>query len=273
VWSLRRIIALLTDYGYRDPYVGVVKAVIKSINPDVEIIDLTHGVGRHSIVEAAVLLAVSARYFPKGTVFLVVVDPGVGGPRRGIVVETSNYILVGPDNGCLTLLAEEDGVKRVFDITNSKYRLPVVSHTFHGRDVFAPIAAWISLGVPLEELGVEVEYSGLNRISIEKPRVRREERAIEASVLYIDVYGNVMTNVKAGDLTTLNPSVGSTMQLIAKNRSYKCTYVPSFSWVREGEIACYINSWGYLEIAVNKGEASTTLGLSIGDKIVVAIPH
>ncbi len=270
---MRRIIALLTDYGYRDPYVGVVKAVVKSINPDVEIIDLTHGVERHSIVEAAVLLAVSARYFPKDTIFLVVVDPGVGGPRRGIVVETSNYILVGPDNGCLTLLADEDGVKRVFDITNSKYRLPTVSNTFHGRDIFAPIAAWISLGVPLEELGVEIKYSDLNKITIEKPQVRLEERAIEASVLYIDVFGNVMTNVKADDLITLNPNVGGTMQLIVKNRSYHCTYVPSFSWVREGEIACYINSWGYFEIAVNKGEASITLGLSIGDKIVIAIPH
>jgi len=113
------------------------------------------------------MLAVSARYFPKDTIFVVVVDPGVGGERKSIVIETNNYILVGPDNGCLSLLAEIDGIKRVFDVSNSRYRLPVVSSTFHGRDIFAPVAAWISRGIPLEEIGVELKPDEIVRIEIE----------------------------------------------------------------------------------------------------------
>ncbi|MEM2382688.1 MAG: SAM-dependent chlorinase/fluorinase [Desulfurococcaceae archaeon] len=148
--SIKKLIALMTDFGYKDPYVGVMKGVIKSINSDVEIVDLTHGITRHSVLEAAVNLLVSAKYFPQGTIFVVVVDPGVGSERRALLVETNNYILIGPDNGCLSLLMERDGVKRVFDVSDSQYRLSKISSTFHGRDVFAPIAAWVSRGVPCE---------------------------------------------------------------------------------------------------------------------------
>lgn len=264
---MKKIIALMTDYGYKDPYVGVLKGVIKSINPDAEIIDLTHGVERHNILEATVMLAVSARYFPRNTIFVVVVDPGVGGERKSIVIETNNYILVGPDNGCLSLLAEIDGIKRVFDVSNSRYRLPVVSSTFHGRDIFAPVAAWISRGIPLEEIGVELKPDEIVRIEIEKPRVDLENRVVDASILYIDVYGNIMTNIDETLLQQVKPALWSSIQISVNNRVYECKYVPSFSWVREGELACYINSWGFFEIAVFKGDASRLLGARQGERL------
>lgn len=259
----------MTDYGYRDPYVGVVKGVIKSINPEAEVVDLTHGIERHNVVEAAVMLAVSARYFPPGTIFVVVVDPGVGSSRKAVLIETTNYILIGPDNGCLTLLAEVDGVKRVFDISNSKYRLPRVSHTFHGRDIFAPVAAWVSKGIPLEDVGVEVKYEELVRIPIEKPRVSYEEKQVEGIVLYIDVFGNIMTNISEDIFEKLGFKLGSKLLVSINGKEYKCTYETSFSKVPPGELACYINSWGYFEIAVNLGNAAEALGAKQGSKVLV----
>ncbi|MEM0000100.1 MAG: S-adenosyl-l-methionine hydroxide adenosyltransferase family protein [Desulfurococcaceae archaeon] len=266
---MRRIIALITDYGYKDPYVGVMKAVIKSINPEAEIIDVTHGIERHNILEAALTLTVSAKYFPPSTIFVVVVDPGVGSGRRAVLIETSNYVLVGPDNGCLTVLSERDGVKRVFDISNSKYRLSQVSHTFHGRDIFAPIAAWVSKGIPLEDIGVEVEYDELVKIGVDKPQIDVERRVIEGAVIYIDVFGNVMTNITEEDLGAFKPSHGSKLVLVINNKSYSCTYEASFSRVPVGELACYINSWGYFEVAVNMGNAAKLLNVTPNKPVAV----
>ncbi|MEM1879504.1 MAG: S-adenosyl-l-methionine hydroxide adenosyltransferase family protein [Desulfurococcaceae archaeon] len=267
----RRLIALMTDYGYRDPYVGVVKGVIKSINPDAEIVDLTHGIERHNVLEAALMLAVSARYYPRGTIFVVVVDPGVGSARRAILIETTNYILIGPDNGCLTLLAEKDGVKRVFDISDTKYKLPKVSYTFHGRDIFAPVAAWVSKGVPLDDVGVEIDYDSLVKLSFDKPVIDAGKRVIKARVLYVDVYGNVMTNVSADELVALNLVYGSKINVETSTSKHTCTYEASFSRVPEGELACYVNSWDYLELAVNKGNASKKLGVKQGDTLIMRV--
>jgi len=264
---MKRIIALMTDYGYRDPYVGVLKGVIKSINPEVEVIDLTHGIERQNILEAAIILAVSAKYFPQGTVFVVVVDPGVGSARRALVIETTHYILVGPDNGCLTLLAEQDGVKRVFDISNTKYKLPVVSQTFHGRDIFAPVAAWISRGVPLEDIGVEISYESVIKIVVEKPIVDLEDKCIIGRVLYIDIFGNIMTNITEKELSLMGVQLGSKLNVLVNSKRAVCTYEISFSRVPIGEYACYLNSWGYLEVAVNMGSAVEKLGISRGDVI------
>jgi S-adenosylmethionine hydrolase len=269
--SVRRIIALITDYGYRDPYVGVVKGVIKSINPDAEIVDLTHGIERHNVLEAAVMLSVSAEYFPPGTIFVVVVDPGVGGLRKAIVVETTHYVLVGPDNGCLTLLAEKDGVKRVIDISRTKYRLPVVSHTYHGRDIFAPVAAWISRGVPLEEMGEEISYEDLVKLSIERPNVDINSKAMRGRVLYIDVFGNVMTNITSGEVSELNLKLGVKLLIRVDSKSAVCTYETTFSKVPVGDFVCYVNSWGYLEVAVNMGSAAEELRVKQGDVVFLTV--
>ncbi len=265
--SVKRLIALITDFGYKDPYIGVMKGVIKSINPDAEIVDLTHGITRHSILEAAVNLLVSAKYFPQGTIFVVVVDPGVGSERRALLVETNNYVLIGPDNGCLSLLMEKDGVKRAFDISSSRYRLANVSGTFHGRDVFAPIASWVSRGVPLEDIGVRIDVGSIARVRVEKPKYDLGEKTIMGRVLYIDLYGNVMTNVEANYINLVKAEYGSRLNVTVDSGEHQCIYEKSFSRVLRGELACYINSWGFLEVAVNMGDASQFLGVKPGDKI------
>jgi len=264
---LKPLIVLLTDFGYRDPYVGVMKGVIKSINPTAEIIDLTHGVTRHDILEAAVTLLVSARYFPRNTIFVCVVDPGVGSERRALLIKTRNYYLVGPDNGCLTLLADFDGVESVIDISETPFSLREKSYTFHGRDLFAPVAAYLSLGYNPSMLGRLISYDQVVKISIPKPQVKDD--SIEASVLYIDIYGNVMTNITSDLVEKLGFKLNETLTVKTKDRIAKCRFVKSFSHVAEGEYACYINSWGFFEIAVNKGDASRMLGVNRGDMILI----
>lgn len=259
----------MTDYGYRDVYVGVVKAVIKSINQDAEIIDITHGITRHDVLEAAVMLNVSADYFPRGTIFLVIVDPSVGTTRRALLLETTRYVLLGPDNGCLTLLAERDGVKRAFDISNSDYRLPEVSQTFHGRDIFAPVAAWVSRGIPLEDVGVEIAYESLLKITVEKPSINVEEGSITGSILYVDIYGNVMTNIKARDIEALKLPYGTKLQLVLDDKNYTCIYETTFCKVSKGEMACYINSWGFFEVAIYMGNAAKFLGADVYKRVKV----
>ncbi|WP_434731641.1 S-adenosyl-l-methionine hydroxide adenosyltransferase family protein [Thermogladius sp. KZ2Tp1] len=261
------LIALLTDYGYKDPYVGILKGVIKRINPAAEIVDLTHGVERQNIREGALILKSSAKYFPPGTIFVAVVDPGVGSQRRSILVKTRNYILVGPDNGLLSLLAIEDGIEEVYDIGESRYRLERVSGTFHGRDIFAPVAAYASLGVPLSELGERVDSNSIQVIEIPKPSVHGE--SVRARVIYVDVYGNVLTNVEPWLLDSLGWRMGDTLLVEAGSARRECTLTRSFSLVKVGELACYISSFDYLELGVNMGDASRELGVRLDDELVI----
>lgn len=150
------MIAVLTDFGTLDPYVGIMKGVMLGINPVAQIVDLTHAVVRHNVREGAFLLANSVRYFPRGTVFLAVVDPGVGGARRPLAADAGGYQFVGPDNGLLSYALDDLGGGRAVALTESAFRLPQVSYTFHGRDVFAPAAAYLSMGTPLDALGTPV---------------------------------------------------------------------------------------------------------------------
>jgi len=265
---LNKLIVLLTDFGYSDPYVGVMKGVIKSINPFVDIIDLTHGVSRHDVVEAALILMVSAKYFPRNTIFVSVVDPGVGGSRRALLIRTRDYYLIGPDNGCLTLLARENGIVKVYDISNSRFRLREVSHTFHGRDVFAPVAAYLSLGYSMEELGVEINPGDIEFIEFREPIISGDE--IRGEVIYIDIYGNIMTNIMSNNVDQMGFREGDVLRIMHRGMTYKCRYVKSFSHVNPGEYACYLNSWGYFEIAINMGSASKEMGVSRGDEIILS---
>ncbi len=258
-------IVLITDFGLKDPYVGVMKGVIKTINPEAQIIDLTHNVRKFDINAAAVILLVSAKYFPRGSIFTCVVDPGVGSSRRAILIVTKNYYLVGPDNGCLSLLAEEDGVIGVYDISRSPYRLPRVSGTFHGRDVFAPIAAWLSRGLKPEQLGEPID--DYVKLDIQKPRV--SGNIIEGMIIYIDHFGNIMSNISRELIEKVGIRLGDTINVLLGSRGFKCPYVRSFSNVPEGEVACYINSWGYFEIGINKSSAAELLKVETGEKIKI----
>jgi S-adenosylmethionine hydrolase len=263
----RGLIVLLTDFGLRDPYVGVMKGVIKSINPEAEIIDLTHNITPQDTYEAAIILMVSASYFPKNTIFVCVVDPGVGSHRRALLIRTRNYYLIGPDNGCLTLLADMDGVLEVYDVSNSKYRLGSVSYTFHGRDVFAPIAAWLSRGIKLEELGVRISYNNVVRYVLEKPVITPGR--IDGRIIYIDHFGNLMTNIHREHLEKIGISYGDKLSINISDKRIKCILTYSFSNVNIGETACYINSWNYFEIGVNHGNASEKYGVNKNTKITI----
>jgi len=262
------LIGLITDFGYKDPYVGVMKAVIKSINPRVEIIDITHGIERHNILEAAVNLLVSAPYLPRGSIIVVVVDPGVGSSRRALLIRTKNYFLIGPDNGFSTLLVEYDGIVKAYDISNSRYRLPKVSHTFHGRDIFAPVAAWVSLGIPPEEVGIEIDYNTIVKLEIPKP-LKVNDNSIQSMIVNIDVFGNAMTLINEEMVKSIGLKYGDKIVIETKNGVWESIFERSFSLTTPGSIVTYINSWGYLEIAINMGNASQSLGLRTGDFIII----
>jgi hypothetical protein len=186
-----KTIAILTDFGLKDNFVGVMKAVILKINPKVNLVDITHEISPQNIKEAAFLLLKSYSYFPKGSVFLVVVDPGVGSKRRPIAIKTKNYYFVGPDNGILSLAAINDGVKEIVHLKNKRFFLKEVSSTFHGRDIFAPVSAYLSKGVTLAYLGEKIKEI----CKLELPSFKREKDKLVAEIIYIDRFGNLITNI------------------------------------------------------------------------------
>ncbi len=261
------VIVLLTDFGLKDPYVGVMKGVITRINPMVKIIDLTHEITRQDVYEAAITLFVSYKYFPGGSIFVSVVDPGVGSRRRAILIVSRNYYFIGPDNGSLYPAAKDDGVVRVYDVSSSRYILKEVSYTFHGRDVFAPIAAYLSLGLRPEQLGVMIAADELSKILIPEPIVSNE--GIGGSIIYVDTFGNLMTNITSRILVNNGVTYGSHLTIRLGGKEIECILVPSFSHVPRGKLACYINSWGYFEIGVNHGSATDMLGINKGADVLI----
>ena len=188
---MRPVIALLSDFGTRDHYVGTMKGVILGICPDVTLVDITHDVAPHDVLEGALELAASYRFFPAGTIFLAVVDPGVGSSRRGIAAEIGDYRFVCPDNGVLTGVVRETPPKKVIELTERRYARPTVSRTFEGRDRFAPAAAWMAKGIQLTALGRNLpDYQ---RLDIPTPVV--ENGQVSGAVLRVDRFGNLITNI------------------------------------------------------------------------------
>src|SRR5918999_2718076 len=187
----RPVVALLTDFGTRDHYAGTMKAVILGICPDVTLVDITHDIPPHDVMTAALELAASYKYFPSGTIFLVVVDPGVGSARRGIAADTGEFRFVAPDNGVLTAVLKETPAKRVVELTERRYARPTVSRTFEGRDRFAPAAAWLAKGVDLSTLGRSA--GTIQQLAIPLPQIDGDLLAGE--VLRVDRFGNLVTNI------------------------------------------------------------------------------
>src|SRR5437867_6090473 len=187
----RPVIALLTDFGTRDHYAGTMKGVALGICPDATLVDITHELPAHDVVGGALELAAAYRYFPAGTIFLVVVDPGVGSTRRGIAAEAGEYKFVAPDNGVLTVVLDEHPAKRVVELTERRYARPTVSRTFEGRDRFAPAAAWLAKGIELSALGRPA--GSVHRIELPRPQV--DEGRVIGEVLRVDRFGNLITNI------------------------------------------------------------------------------
>ena len=257
----------MTDFGYRDHYVAAMKGVILSICPEAVIVDVSHGIPKFDVRAAAYVLRGAYRYFPHGSIHVVVVDPGVGTGRRAIAVKCRRYTFIGPDNGVLMLAALEDGVEEVRLIENEELMLPRISTTFHGRDVFAPVAAHLARGVPLHLVGRIV--SNYHIPSFARPLVK--ERKVECEVLYVDDFGNVVTNVDEHLLKRLGIGAGSRVVVRSEGRTLHLELLPSYGYAGEGDLLLLVNSEGFLEIAVNRGSAAERLGLRPGSRLELEI--
>jgi len=267
------IIALLTDFGLDDVYVGVMKGVIHSINPAARVVDLTHGIPSFDVNAGSIALWSAYRYFPPGSIFVCVVDPGVGSGRRAIAAASTNYYFIGPDNGLVTLAAMEDGLEMAVELRNDRYFLKPVSRTFHGRDIFAPAAAWITRGVKLSELG-----PALDPKSLAMPPVgigfRRERGGVLARAVYIDKFGNVWLSVRfEGLLGELGVGYGDEVLVSAGDRSAMARVCGTFSEVGRGEYAVYENSFGLAEVGMFLGSAARALGVEEGCEVLISRPQ
>jgi S-adenosylmethionine hydrolase len=252
-------IALLTDFAGYNWYIGVMKGVIMSINPSASVVDLCHDVASQDVRAGSFILGNSCTFFPCGTIFVAVVDPGVGSKRKNLVVKTEHQYFVGPDNGILSSIFEKTKVEKVYEVVPGKYTLGLKGSTFFGRDVFAPIAAHLSLGVAPEQMGEEV------RSVLTVPGIRpfvNERGEISGRAVYVDAFGNIITNVEGTYMRGLFPAGLAPEHLVIKLAGHTIKGVRDYYEQGEpGRLMALINSWGYLEIAVNRGNAFKYLGL------------
>ena len=260
-----RIITLMTDFGTSDHYVGVMKGVILNINPQVEIVDITHAIPPQDILGAAFLIDSTYRYFPSGTIHVVVVDPGVGSERRAIVCQTETAYFVCPDNGLSTHILHNEKHAHAVAVENSAYFLPQVSNTFHGRDIFAPVAAHLSRGVPISELGNPVTQPV--QLALPKPQVTGE--MVIGHIIWVDSFGNLVTDISREILESLEGQNGVVIHAgSAKIDHFNRSYAES----EIGEVLAIIGSFNRLEISINQGNAAQVLGLKRGNTITICMP-
>lgn len=257
------IITLTTDYGINDHLVGVLKGAILKINPDTQIIDITHQIAPFDLLEGALAIASAYPYFPPRTIHVVVVDPGVGTERRPLLVSGQNQYFLAPDNGVLSGVYEQEHPVLVRNITSEHYFAQPVSKTFHGRDVFAPVAAWLSKSWQPGSMGEEI--SDFKRFAMPKPK--EADGLLKGVVLKVDVFGNLVTNFRAEDMTPESLEKGTVNLQVGSHAVTRL--VPTFAHGNAGEAIAYIGSSGYLEVAVNKGSASKTLGVGRGVPVLL----
>jgi S-adenosylmethionine hydrolase len=254
---MRPVIALLSDFGTRDHYAGTMKGVILNICPDATLVDITHDVPPHDVLDGSLQLAAAARYFPAGTIFLAVVDPGVGSARRGIAAEAGDYRFVAPDNGVLTSVLREWAPKKIVELTDRRYARPTVSRTFEGRDRFAPAAAWLAKGTQLTALGRPApDY---HRLDLPVPVV--EESSITGVVVRIDRFGNVVTNIDRRTFESVAKS--GTMEVAVGTQSIG-RLVATYADIQSGEVCALFGSTDHLELAANSESAAERLQLARG---------
>jgi S-adenosylmethionine hydrolase len=262
----RPFITLTTDFGTRDYFVGSLKGVILGIHPEARIIDISHEVGPQNILEAAFLLKSAYRYFPRGSVHVVIVDPGVGGRRRPILAVSEDYFFVAPDNGVLSWVIAESGAMRVYEITESRFFLKSRGRTFDGRDLFCPVAAWLSRGIEPEQFGKEIR--DFRAIEIPAPTLKGNGQ-IDGQVLYIDHFGNIITNITAEHLKPFE----DLKDRLEVNLLTDCIYglKKTYSDSPPGEAGALVNSCGHLEVYLNLGQAAARLKTAVGDPVKIRI--
>lgn len=264
------IITLTTDFGLKDPFVGLMKGVILGINPRTRIIDITHSIQRHDVYEASQVLSMSYKYFPPTTIHIAVVDPGVGSNRRPLLVATDNFYFIGPDNGMFSPVYEDavSGFMRVFHVTASHYFLPMSGSTFHGRDIFAPVAAYLSKGVSADKFGEQID--DYHRIAV--PRPVKAEGSISGEIISIDTFGNAISNIKRDDLTSLVPN-GTLDSVKVGYNNIQLNMVDYYAEYEGQELSAIINSFGNLELFVFKDNAAIKFGITIGDVVSITLPN
>jgi S-adenosylmethionine hydrolase len=261
-----RFITFLTDFGLQDDFVGTCHGVMKRIAPDVEIIDITHGIPPQGVLQGALTLANTLPFMPEG-VHLAVVDPGVGSARRPLVLRDANgRVYVGPDNGLLIPAAEKlGGITEAHELANPDYALESVSRTFHGRDLFAPAAAHLALGVPLGELGPPVDPDALARLDIPQPDVGTTR--IHSTVLSIDRFGNIGLNLDRTHLEEAGVVPGTRVELQTGPERYYAVAARTFADARPGDIILYEDAYRNISIAINGGNAAEMFGIREGQDI------
>ncbi len=261
-----KIIGLLTDFGSRDPFVGVMKGVMLGIDPTLQFIDISHEITPQCIREAAIMLAFTFSYLPVGSLVVVVVDPGVGGDRRPIVAETASYTFVGPDNGVFGPVLDACQVQRVIHVSREEYCRRPISRTFHGRDVFAPVAAWLSRGIDAGAMGQAID--DYVRLPLPAPQVLADG-ALAGEVIYQDRFGNLITNLSESWMIQQwgPPPWGNVVAHVGKSVVYGMdTY---YAQRDPQSLGLIVNSWGVLEIFANHGHAGQIIGAAEGSPVHV----
>ena len=259
---MRPVIALLTDFGTVDHYAGAMKGVILGICPDTTIVDISHDIPAHDVLAGALELAAAYKYFPAGTIFVAVVDPGVGSARRGLAADTGDYRFVAPDNGVLTLALRESPPKKVVELTERRYARPTVSRTFEGRDRFAPAAAWLAKGTQLPALGRPV--NDLQKLDVPQPEVTGE--TICGVVLRVDRFGNLVTNIDRKSVERL--ALGGSVAIDAAGHRV-ARLVATYSELPADGVGALFGSTDHLELAAPSASAADRLSLSRGAAITV----
>jgi S-adenosyl-L-methionine hydrolase (adenosine-forming) len=264
-----RVITFLTDFGLADDFVGTCHGVMKRIAPDSDIIDITHGIRPQQVLQGALVLRNTVRYMPVG-VHLAVVDPGVGSSRRPVVLaDGEGRLYVGPDNGLLVPAAEYAGLAAAYELANPEYALESVSRTFHGRDLFAPAAAHLALGVEPQELGPPLSRDALVRLDLPEPQLA--DRHVSSTVLYVDRFGNVQLNLTREHLDELGILPGTRLELAVGGERYFATATRTFGDARPGEIVLYEDSYRNVAVAINRGNAAEMFGSTPGQRVEVDV--
>ncbi|MGQ9530050.1 MAG: SAM hydrolase/SAM-dependent halogenase family protein [Candidatus Bathycorpusculaceae bacterium] len=257
------IITLTTDFGLRDPYVAEMKAVILSTCQNAQIVDITHEVEKFNVRMGAYILACTAPYFPKDTINVAVIDPGVGTKRRSILIQTEKAFYIGPDNGVLALAAKNQGIQHVYEIKNEKLMMPRISNTFHGRDIFAPAAAHLACGTPPTKFGPEIRKIAIPKFA----EVIKRRDTIIGEVIHVDSFGNIITNLREKELKPIG--IGDIINVKLKSKRIKLKLCKAYAEVASGKPLAIIGSHNFLEVSVNQGNAAETFKVKAGDKIIV----
>ena len=262
-------ITFLSDFGLKDDFVGTCHGVMKQIAPEAQIIDITHGIPPQAVLQGALVLANTVGFMPVG-VHLAIVDPGVGGPRRPIVLrDAEDRTYVGPDNGLLLPAASRTGIAAAHELANPEYALETISRTFHGRDLFSPAAAHLARGVALDELGPPVDPEGLVRLDL--PELVVTDGGIVATLLYVDSFGNIALNLTRDDVEGLGIVAGARVELELSGERYYAVMARTFADARPGDVILYEDSYKNMSLAISRGSAARMLHAAPGQSIQIML--